>query len=171
MNMSDRIAIMNHGRIEQVGRPDDIYENPDNTFVARFLGEANLLEGLCEQTADGFGTLRLPSGHVIRARTGAARIPSAGAAAHCFVRPERVRLDGASRSAPSEAARAGHVVRLQGRLARTAFLGNILRHDVEVAPGTGVTVDEHNLGDRTTRAPGDEVTLEWRPEDALLLAS
>ncbi len=171
MNMSDRIAIMNNGRIEQVGRPDDIYENPVNAFVARFLGEANLLAGTCEQAADGLGTLRLPSGQVLRARTGPGRAPAPGAAAHCFVRPERVRMGDATDASSPVDAGAANLVRLRGQLVRTAFLGNILRHDVEVAADTVVTVDEHNLGDRTVRAPGAAVSVEWRPEDALLLAS
>ena len=53
MNMSDRIAIMNHGRIEQLGPPGLIYERPSNAFVGRFLGEANLVEGTIERIAQG----------------------------------------------------------------------------------------------------------------------
>ena len=56
MNMSDRIAIMNRGRIEQVGPPAEIYERPANNFIARFLGEANLVEGRVEDVADGVAT-------------------------------------------------------------------------------------------------------------------
>lgn len=163
MNMSDRIAIMNNGRIEQVGLPADIYESPVNAFVAKFLGEANLIAGTCERTADGFGELRLPAGQVVRGRTGAAPVPGAGAAANCFIRPERVRI-AAMADGPADGS-----VCLAGRLVRTSFLGNILRHDIEVAPDTIVTVDEHNLGGRREHAPSTELMLSWRPEDALLL--
>ena len=98
-------------------------------------------------------------------------MPAPGAAAHCFVRPERVRMGDATDASSPVDAGAANLVRLRGQLVRTAFLGNILRHDVEVAADTVVTVDEHNLGDRTVRAPGAAVSVEWRPEDALLLAS
>ena len=62
MNMSDRIAIMNSGRIEQVGRPADIYENPSSDFIARFLGEANLVEGTIGSIREDEATLRTSRG-------------------------------------------------------------------------------------------------------------
>jgi ABC-type Fe3+/spermidine/putrescine transport system ATPase subunit len=68
MSMSDRIAILNHGRIDQVGPPGEVYERPANPFVGRFLGQANLIE--CTVIAQGGDIirLRLPSGREPRAR-------------------------------------------------------------------------------------------------------
>src|SRR5205814_2321520 len=123
MNMSDRIAIMNSGRIEQIGRPAEIYESPANDFIARFLGEANLIDGVIDSLGDSIAVLRTPGGHLLRAR---AEPPlSRGDAAQLFVRPERIVL-----ARPEEAADA-----LSGRLLQTSFLGNILRHTVEIEPG------------------------------------
>ena len=90
MNMSDRIAIMNSGRIEQVGRPADIYENPASDFIARFLGEANLIEGTIDKVQEGVAVLRTAGGLGLRARTADGAAP--GARAQLFVRPERVAM-------------------------------------------------------------------------------
>ncbi|MFO1328568.1 MAG: ABC transporter ATP-binding protein [Rubrivivax sp.] len=166
MNMSDRLAIMNNGRIEQVGEPAHIYENPANGFVARFLGEANLLPGQVERSGDGLGRLRLASGAVLSARLPAAAAPSGGAAAHLFVRPERVLLQPVADAAADAAWN-----RLPGCVLRSSFLGNILRHDVEVAPGLSMTVDQQNLGGLQPPAAGDPVQLAWRVQDAVLLGA
>ncbi|MBL8289366.1 MAG: ABC transporter ATP-binding protein [Rubrivivax sp.] len=168
MNMSDRLAIMNNGRIEQVGEPARIYEDPANEFVARFLGEANLLPGTVERTGSSQGTLRLPSGAALTARLPAAAALAAGAAASLFVRPERVLLQ-----QPSAVAAPGDGLWnvLPGRVRRSSFLGNILRHDVELAPGLSMTVDQQNLGGVQPPSAGDTVRLAWRVEDAVLLGA
>ena len=163
MNMSDRIAIMNNGRIEQVGRPADIYENPANHFIARFLGEANLIDGVIESIGDSVATLKTAGGAVFRAR---AEPPlRVGDNAHLFVRPERVSI------APATADDDGAV---DGRLVQTAFLGNILRHTVEIEPGVRVTVDVQNAGvdqvrGRGAARVGETVALSWRVADGLIL--
>src|SRR6516225_9799812 len=85
MSMSDRIAIMDHGRIHQVGSPGEVYERPANLFVGRFLGEANLIEGtVAPQLGDGT-RLVLPSGHELRAPSGSRR--SVGGRGMLFIRP------------------------------------------------------------------------------------
>src|SRR3712207_6266800 len=72
MNMSDRIAIMNSGRIEQVGEPSEVYSLPANIFTARFLGEANLIDGMVAEVRDGVARLRTAAGIELRARAGSA---------------------------------------------------------------------------------------------------
>ena len=162
MNMSDRIAIMNNGRIAQVGRPTEIYENPASSFIARFLGEANLIEGVIEsETTDALATLRTAGGHRLRAR--ADEPVDAGKPAQLFVRPERVML---TQFAPSIDARINGV---EGRLVHTSFLGNILRHTIEIEPGIRVTVDVQNASSDMTRAVGESVGLSWRVNDSVIL--
>jgi spermidine/putrescine ABC transporter ATP-binding subunit len=163
MNMSDRIAIMDNGRIEQVGRPAEIYDNPASNFIARFLGEANLVAGTVESVIAGVATLRTSGGLLMRARAQPDLRP--GIAAHLFVRPERIDIAaaGAPRSAPAEANVAC------GRLAQTSFLGNILRHAVEVEPGIEVTVDVQNSRADLFRSSGQAVVLSWSPTDAVIL--
>jgi len=128
MNMSDRIGIMNRGRIVQVGRPADIYERPANIFIGRFLGEANLVEGRVEDVADGVATLRVADDLTLRAHVCAGSI--VGASASLFVRPERVAL-GMGAAAEGDPAVNGAV----GQVSRISFLGNIVRYAIEIAPG------------------------------------
>jgi len=90
MNMSDRIGIMNHGRVEQVGAPTDIYERPASTFIARFLGEANLLPGELRSMSENIATIALHGGLELRAVSTKPLAP--GTAVGLFVRPERIAL-------------------------------------------------------------------------------
>ena len=175
MNMSDRIAIMNNGRIEQVGRPVEIYENPASIFIARFLGEANLVEGTIEAMLAGVATLRTAGGLRLRARIDS-DVP-AGTRVHLFVRPERVTLASLP-PAGVPAARADETGvnklsaapnRATGRLVQTSFLGNILRHVVEIDPGVHMTVDLQNASAGLLRAAGATVELSWRVADSLIL--
>jgi spermidine/putrescine ABC transporter ATP-binding subunit len=163
MNMSDRIAIMNSGRIEQVGRPTEIYENPASNFIARFLGEANLIEGTIEEVCEGVAVLHTAGGLQLRARVAGNVQP--GARANLFVRPERVTL--AREGDGSAADRAlNHAA---GRLAQTSFLGNILRHLVEIEPDVRVTVDVQNASGGLFRTADETVTLSWRVADSVIL--
>jgi spermidine/putrescine ABC transporter ATP-binding subunit len=159
MNMSDRIAIMNRGRIEQVGMPSEVYERPSNAFVGRFLGEANILDG----TIDGFegdcATLRV-GGLVLLARVRDA--VTVGSRASLFVRPERVAI-----RLPGAGERSGN--RVEGRVRRVSFLGNIVRYLVEAAPSTHVMVDVQNDG-RPPLAVDTAVALGWAMDDSLILA-
>ncbi len=175
MNMSDRIAIMNNGRIEQVGRPVEIYENPASIFIARFLGEANLVEGTIEAMLAGVATLRTAGGLRLRARIDS-DVP-AGTRVNLFVRPERVTLASLP-PAGVPAARADETGvnklsaapnRATGRLVQTSFLGNILRHVVEIDPGVHMTVDLQNASAGLLRAAGATVELSWRVADSLIL--
>ncbi|HVY16075.1 MAG TPA: ABC transporter ATP-binding protein [Rhodopila sp.] len=153
MNLSDRIAIMNHGRIEQAGEPGTIYETPANAFVARFLGEANLIPGTIETTQSDEALLVTPAGLRLRAPTGDAR---PGQPASLFIRPEKLSLT----------ATTGNV--LAGTVRRRSFLGNIIRLSVEVAADTNLTVDLANTGVEPP-APGATTTVAWPVGDGVYL--
>ncbi|MBV8411040.1 MAG: ABC transporter ATP-binding protein [Alphaproteobacteria bacterium] len=154
MNLSDRVAIMNRGRVEQVGSPSEVYERPANAFVGRFLGEANILEGVLERLDGDVATLRV-GGLALRAV--AREQVETGSRVSLFVRPERVR-------ARSDAD--GN--RLDGHVRRVSFLGNIVRYQVEVAPATHVVVDVQNSG-RSSLTVDSPVSLGWSVEDSLVL--
>jgi spermidine/putrescine ABC transporter ATP-binding subunit len=158
MNMSDRIGIMNGGRVEQVGTPLAIYEEPANTFIARFLGQANLIEGDLKEISNGIGTFAMAGGQAIRARV----VTRPSAAPSLFVRPERISLQGNAMSPPDAA-----INRAAGRIRRMSFLGNIVRYAVDVH-GAEFMVDVQNSGSK--RFTIDEpVTLSWAVSDSLLL--
>ena len=159
MNMSDRIGIMNHGRVEQVGPPAEIYERPASTFIARFLGEANLISGDLREVSGGLATIALPGGLALQAV--AAKQLAVGAPINVFVRPERIAL------ADSEAAPVAGLNRAAGRIRRVSFLGNILRYVVE-ASGADITVDVQNAGP-SRLSPGDPVSLAWAVSDSIAL--
>ncbi len=165
MNMSDRIAIMSRGRIEQIGEPTVVYARPANAFVGRFLGEANLIAGSVEAGSNGCVTLRTPDGLRLRAQAGAAI--ACGTSATLFVRPEQVALSTGNSPDCSGAT----VNQLQGRVSRRSFLGNIIRYDVSVGAATKVTVDVPNLGGENVAILGGPVMVRWSEADSLILAS
>jgi spermidine/putrescine transport system ATP-binding protein len=150
MTMADAIAVMNRGRIEQLGKPQELYERPATAFVAGFLGISNLLAGVVE----GNDAVRLDSGELIRAevggRTGAV---SAG------VRPEKITLG------PG-----GGENTLSGRVVETAYLG-VATQVVVTTPAGTVQVFAQNIGAGAHEATrGASVTLSWSPEATFVVA-
>jgi putative spermidine/putrescine transport system ATP-binding protein len=156
MNMSDRIAIMNHGRIVQLGPPAEIYERPINAFIARFLGEANLIEGTLEQIGRREASMRLADGILLRGRFN--RIATPGRKASLFVRPEKLIFG------PGEG---GNMV--EGTVRRRSFLGNIIRTVVEAGPETRLTIDQPNLSNGTGPEVGAAITVNWSVDHSLML--
>jgi spermidine/putrescine transport system ATP-binding protein len=143
MTMADTIAVMNGGRIEQLGTPAELYERPRSAFVAGFLGKSNLLEG----TIAGDGLIRLVDGSELRASTNGSHGPvSIG------VRPEKISLSD------------GGVNRLSGKVKESAYIG--VATEVVVATPVGeMTVFHQNVeAGGVGPAPGSQVTLSWAPE-------
>jgi spermidine/putrescine ABC transporter ATP-binding subunit len=153
MNMSDRIAIMSRGRIAQVGTPSEVYERPANTFVGRFLGEANTLAASVGSIEGDIATLAV-GGFTLRAKVH--RGASVGQQVGLFVRPERVAIGQTGDN------------RVEGHVRRVSFLGSVVRYQVEIAPSANVTVDIQNSG-RNAYGIGDPVALGWAVEDSLVL--
>jgi spermidine/putrescine transport system ATP-binding protein len=144
MTMADRIAVMNAGRIEQLGTPSELYETPQTAFVAGFLGVSNLLAA----TSDADGNVRLRDGTVVRAP--AAR----GRRGHVAVgiRPEKIRLGG------DEGGNA-----LSGVVAERSYIGVSSQYVVETGAGP-ITVYVQNADPGAEAAvPGDQVVLGWHP--------
>lgn len=150
MAMSDRIAVMNAGRVDQVGTPIEIYSHPRTRFVADFIGEINLFEG--EWQGSQF---RLADGRAVPAAGAAARAGRATIA----VRPERMRL-----------AASGQGV-LDGSIETANFLGGQVIYRIRVAAGgeRKLLVKEANMG-TPARPVGAGVGIAWLPEDAVALA-
>jgi len=149
MTMADTIAVMNGGRIEQLGPPAELYERPATPFVANFLGVSNLLVGTVEDAR----AVRLEDGTLVRAavngRTGQV---SAG------VRPEKITIG-----------RGGGVNELAGTVSETAYIGVATQLVVQTAAGV-VQVFAQNLdpGGRVP-SPGDNVILSWAPESTFVV--
>jgi putative spermidine/putrescine transport system ATP-binding protein len=154
LTMADRIAVFNHGKIEQIGPPDAIYERPATRFVADFIGETNLLEGVTEQVGDGSATIRLGDG-----RTIAVAAPTGLAVEQpvtICVRPERVRLDAAA-GAPNA---------FSATVTDCVYHGDHLRVHLDDAAGSLVAkADRH----RAEWAEGAVVTAAFAPADCWVL--
>jgi ABC-type Fe3+/spermidine/putrescine transport system ATPase subunit len=162
MSMSDRIAILNHGRIDQIGPPSEVYERPANSFVGRFLGEANLIEGTVAPHFGDGTRLVLPSGHELRAPSGSRR--SDGSRGMLFIRPERLEIMPGADTASDPRQNA-----LAGRVRRCAFLGNILRYAVDIDGTASVTVDLQNAVGVAPFPVGAPVVLRWPVAESLIL--
>ena len=162
MSMADRIAIMNHGRIYQIGSSDEVYERPANPFVGRFLGEANLIEGTVMAEAGEVVRLRLPSGQELRAPHSNSRGNGRGM---LFIRPERVEIT-------PGAGPAGDLKfnTIAGKVRRCSFLGNILRYAVDLDGLPPITVDLQNAAGVSPLPVGAPVILRWPVADSLILA-
>ena len=144
MTMADAIAVMNQGRIEQLGPPAELYERPATAYVAGFLGVSNLLSGRVE----GPDAIRLESGALVRAKVnGKTGEVAAG------VRPEKITIGSG-----------GGANELAGTIAETAYIGVATQLVVRTADGT-VQVFAQNIdaGGRVP-TPGSNVILSWSPE-------
>ena len=142
LTMSDRIAVFNHGVIQQIDAPEALYEYPTNSFVADFIGENNALDGTVVAVAGEECDVRLDCGTVLRARTGNV---GAGGRARIAVRPERVQLAGEGAN------------RLDATVRELIYLGDQIRLRVELA-------GKHEF---TIKAPISQLDRSLRPGDAI----
>jgi spermidine/putrescine transport system ATP-binding protein len=166
LTMSDRIALMRNGRIEQLGTPDEIYHRPKTRYVADFIGDTNLLRGKVLASAGREITLQL-GGAVLRAPLGAGGALPAGADAWLSVRPERLSVGprtGTGAAAGDEAVARGKA--LEGVVADLVFVGAGTK--VYVALPDGTRVMAHRPADDPL-APGAPVTVGWPVEAGVLL--
>jgi spermidine/putrescine transport system ATP-binding protein len=143
MTMADTIAVMNAGRIEQLGTPDELYERPRTAFVAGFLGVSNLLAA----QRDGPGRVRLADGTVVHVPgTNGAESVSIG------IRPEKIRLDGTGENT------------LEGTISEQAYIGVSTQYVVKTAAGTVMVYAQNTDPGAQLARPGDRVTLGWSPD-------
>jgi spermidine/putrescine transport system ATP-binding protein len=160
LTMSDRMAVMSKGRLEQVGTPEEIYDEPASAFVARFIGSANLIPVTVEKTEDGRATLSLPGGVAGEAPMGA-RTFAAGQSALLMIRPERLEL---SASAPGPG-RLGVPVTCTDLVFQGAVLRCALRD-----PAGGELVDYLEASRQQPGVrPGASLWASWETDDARLL--
>ena len=163
LTMSDRIAVIHRGRIEQVGVPEELYDRPASSFVADFIGTTNLLAGTVEAIHDGGALIRLESGdQCLIAADGRA----AGQAIQLSVRPEAIAIDAGNGSGASDRSATGNG-RIHAEVEQVAYLGAAVQYHVRTAGGLGLSVLAGKTGSRF--ASGDSIVLAWAPADALVL--
>lgn len=158
MVLSDRIAVLNQGRVVQVGTSEEIYCWPKTKFVAHFVGRINFLQG---RVVGGDGTWGIVETAGARVRVATDGLPSAGQSVSIAVRPERLQVE-----KPGSASLNRNVV--AGVLVARRFVGNLFYLFVEVSGGPTVMVDVHP---KAAEIPvGEVVHVTWDPLDATLLA-
>jgi spermidine/putrescine transport system ATP-binding protein len=159
MTMSDRFAVMRLGKIEQLGDPETVYENPATEFVAGFLGASNMLEGEVKESTDGLATVLLAAGGTVRVPVG--RIPSdAASRIKVGVRPEKLTITRSD--AAGAPAGANHVA---GTVTMTTYIGVSHQYKIESVGGTLMTAYVQNLGHDEAPHQGDAVDVSWNPEN------
>jgi spermidine/putrescine transport system ATP-binding protein len=158
MTMSDRLAVMRAGKIEQVGPPEDVYENPQTEYVASFLGASNLLEGDLKEQTDGVWTVLLAGGDVVRVPSDRAPFDT-GTAVKVGVRPEKITIgpenDGQLPVGWNS---------VTGMLRMSTYIGVSHQYKVEGPLGHTLTVWVQNLGANPAPRPGERVRLAWQQE-------
>jgi spermidine/putrescine transport system ATP-binding protein len=155
--MSDRIAVMNGGRVEQIGSPREIYDRPQTAFVADFIGSLNAFDVRIDELVGEHAVMRLGDGERVVAGLGTGRRP--GETVRIAVRPERVRI------APPGATAQDGGSRVDGTVVEVVFLGMYTQFHVDTRVGRLVS---HRLADEldTSYEAGSTVTLSWDPEQA-----
>jgi spermidine/putrescine transport system ATP-binding protein len=161
MTMADTIAVMNAGEIEQMGSPDELYENPRTTFVANFLGQSNLIGGQIKSRGSDLTTVDMQG---IDVSVPSARTHADGDRGWVGIRPEKVLIgeEGEALDAPGNTIPGGVVTDV-------SFVGVSTQYLVRMPWGQELQVFEQNTGRRRLFRAGDLVELSWRPEYAFLL--
>jgi spermidine/putrescine transport system ATP-binding protein len=160
LTLSDRIAVMNHGRIDQLGTPEELYERPRTRFVAGFIGTTNLLSGTIDLIDGDFAVVRLTSGE--RCRVAADGL-AVGSPVDLSIRPESIRL----RAELSE--EHGAIPPIRGTVDQSAYLGNYVSYRI-VTDG-GLTLTAMTSRSEPREAVGAVVALGWTTADSLLLGA
>ena len=163
MTMSDRIAVMNKGRYEQLGDPEGLYERPTTRFVAGFLGISNLLPATITGTADNYAIAQL--GDDARVRVPKALV-NGQTTIEVGVRPEKIRMHKLEATPPPGSNE------LQGTVVDASYLGVSTSYVVEAQSGARLTVYEQNV-ERTVHGslhrPGETVRLSWSPDHTFVV--
>ncbi|WCN82420.1 ABC transporter ATP-binding protein [Micromonospora sp. LH3U1] len=160
MTMADTVAVMNAGRIEQLGAPADIYEFPATAFVANFLGQSNLLAGEAAGVAGGDVPV---TAHGARFSVPAGRARAEQGPVHLGVRPEKLHLVGSADQVP-----AGHQ-HVTGVVTDASYVGVSTQYLLRTGWGTELSVFAANSGTSTQLPVGGEAVAYWDPRHAFLL--
>ncbi|WP_340539385.1 ABC transporter ATP-binding protein [Nocardioides sp. GXZ039] len=161
MTMADTVAVMNKGIIEQMGAPAELYENPQSTFVANFLGQSNLVEGRITGRSGDVVNLDM---HGVPVSVPADRAHTDSERGWIGIRPEKVLI-----GAPGEELDAPGNTVPGGVVTDVSFVGVSTQYLVKMPWGQELQVFQQNTGRAQMFRVGDDVELSWRPEYAFLL--
>jgi spermidine/putrescine transport system ATP-binding protein len=166
MSLADRIAVMNHGRIEQAGGAIELYERPHTEFVANFLGVSNLVDGRVTARAGDLADVETHDGAHLRVPSDRVDPELGSGAVRIGVRPEKLTLVDAAHDAPE-----GHNV-LRGTVLVASFLGVSIQYVIRAAGGEELTVVAPNTegAEPPSLGPGHDVLMAWNPRHTFVVA-
>ncbi|MDT1064107.1 ABC transporter ATP-binding protein [Paracoccus sp. CPCC 101403] len=159
LTMSDRVAVFNDGRIQQLAPPAELYERPGNSFVAQFIGENNKLPGRIETLGGSVATVLLATGELIDATP--VNVRSAGQETLVSIRPERVEFK--PEMMPVDAHRIG------AEVLDVIYMGDVLRIRMKVAGSDDFVMKCRNTLGQRRFTPGERIDIGWHSEDARAL--
>jgi putative spermidine/putrescine transport system ATP-binding protein len=159
--MSDRIAVMNNGRIEQIGSPTELYDMPQSRFVASFIGESNFLDGVVGQSAGGVVGVDVAGAGIVRApkQPGLQQ----GASVTVTVRPEKIVISEIGNGLSNE------MNRLDGTVEDVIFVGEMRRYDIRLGNGERLILKRQNRSGVLHYNRGEAVRVAWHIEDTRLV--
>ncbi len=159
LTMSDRVAVFDDGRIQQLAAPDTLYEEPQNSFVAQFIGENNTLHGTVSKMMGNMCEVTLADGSVIDAVP--VNVKAVGEKTQVSIRPERVEMN-RDRLTPG-----AHT--LSAEVLEFVYMGDIYRTRLRVAGVDDFIIKTRNAPDQRRLTPGESIEIGWRPQDCRAL--
>lgn len=159
LTMSDRVAVFNDGRIQQLAPPDKLYEEPENSFVAQFIGENNTLEGVVQEIKNGIAVVKLDDGELIDCKP--VNVTEAGQRTRVSIRPERVEYN------KDRLQEGAHT--LKAEVLEFIYMGDIFRTRLRVAGNDEFIIKTRNAPDQVRLEPGSQIEIGWLPEDCRAL--
>ena len=157
--MSDRVAVFDDGRIQQLDPPDVLHEEPKNSFVAHFIGENNTLEGVVQEIKGDHCVVKLDAGEVIDATP--VNVSKVGERTKVSIRPERVEFN-KDRLQPG-----AHT--LKAEVLECIYMGDIFRTRLKVAGNDDFVIKTRNAPDQVRLQSGSTVEIGWLPKDCRAL--
>ncbi len=159
LTMSDRVAVFDDGRIQQLAPPDQLYEEPENSFVAQFIGENNTLMGTVSKIAGDQCEVTLDDGEIIDAKP--VNVTEVGQRTRVSIRPERVEMN-KERLSPD-----AHT--LKAEVLEFIYMGDIFRTRLRVAGNDDFVIKTRNAPDQVRLTPGTQIDIGWLPQDCRAL--
>lgn len=161
LTMSDRVAVFNDGRIQQLASPDLLYEEPENSFVAQFIGENNTLEGTVKEidSEKGQALVELDQGELIDCKP--VNVKSSGDRTRVSIRPERVEYN------KSRLQKGAHT--LKADVLEFIYMGDMFRTRLRVAGNDEFIIKTRNAPDQVRLQPGQQIEIGWMPQDCRAL--
>ena len=159
LTMSDRVAVFEDGRIQQIAPPDKLYEEPENSFVAQFIGENNTMLGTVKEIKGDHAVVELDGGDMIDCKP--VNVSEVGERTRVSIRPERVEFN------KERLKKGAHTLRAE--VLEFIYMGDIFRTRLKVAGLDEFVVKTRNAPDQVRLKPGEIIDIGWLPQDCRAL--